>query len=190
MNAGPAFASVMRTRPALFAVLALCALALIPNPAHANTKPSWEQHDRDGFAFGFRMLSGAHLHGPQGFMPTSRFSYTLGAAINRQFVLGADLGVTAWWDHKKASLHGDTFGKLFVVRGLFIRGAAGVASHTYVARDRRAGVGGSLGAGWEFPLRKKGVMSLSAEYDARIRSDRFPVRTVLFGLTVGGYSKK
>lgn len=180
----------MRTRLALTTALALCTLGLLPTTAHANTKPSWEQHDRDGFAFGFRMMSGAILHGPRGFMPTSRFSYALGAAVNRQFVLGADLGVTAWWDEKKASLHGDTFGKVFVARGFFIRAAAGVASHTYVNGNRKAGLGGSLGTGWEFPLRKKGVMSLSAEYDARLRSDRFPVRTVLFGLTVGGYARK
>ena len=110
--------------------------------------------------------------------------------INRQFILGADLGVTAWWDDGKASFHGDTYGKLFVTKGLFVRASAGIASHTYVAGVRRAGLGGSLGGGWEFPLGKKGFVALTGDYDTRVRSDRFAVRTVLFGLSIGGYQGK
>lgn len=181
----------MHARHALFAVLTALVLWAVPDTARADVKMARsEQREREGFVLGLRMMSGTTLHGPQGFTPVSRISYTLGGAISRRFVLGADLGVTGWWDDKKASFHGDTFGQLFVIGGLFVRASVGVASHTYVAGARRAAVGGSLGAGWEFPLGKKGFISLVGDYDARYRSDRTPVRTVLFGLRIGAYLKK
>jgi hypothetical protein len=136
------------------------------------------------------LTSGIAMHGPRGFTPVSRLSYALGGVVGQRFVLGADLGVTTWWDAGKASFHGDTFGQLFIIRGLFARAATGVESHTYVAGVRRAAVGGSLGAGWEFPFGKKAFASLEADYDARLRTDRTLVRTVLFGIRIGAYIKK
>ena len=175
-----------------FALLLLLVLGgLLPATAHADTRPgAWQQRDREGLSLGLRLISGTTLHGPQGFTPVTRFSYAIGGVVNRQLILGADLGVTAWWDDSKASFHGDAVGQLFIVRGLFLRAGTGVASHTYVAGDRRAAFGGSLGGGWEFPLKKRGFVSLSAEYDARVRSDRFAVRTVLFGVSIGGFPRK
>ncbi len=182
----------MRALNALLTLLALAAVWAAPQTASANTQepPRWETRNREGFALGMRMASGMTLHGPQGFTPLTRISYMPGGAITRHFTLGADLGVTALWDDKKASFHGDAFGKLFITKGLFMRASAGVASHTYVAGDSKAAIGGSLGAGWEFPFGKKGFLALGADYDARLRGDRFVVRTVLFGLSIGGYKRR
>lgn len=181
----------MHARSALLALLTLSAVWAIPKTASADKQePRWETPNRRGFVLGMRMVSGATLHGPQGFTPITRISYTPGGAITRHFTLGADLGVTALWDDKKASFHGDAVGKLFITKGLFLRGSAGVASHTYVAGDRKAAIGGSVGTGWEFPLGKKGFLALGADYDARVRGDRFLVRTMLFGISIGGYKKR
>ncbi len=181
----------MRARSVLLTLLALATLWALPQTASADTQaPRWETRNREGFALGMRMVSGVTLHGPQGFTPVTRISYMPGGAITRHLTLGADLGVTALWDDKKAGFHGDAFGKLFITRGLFLRASAGVASHTYVAGDRKAAIGGSVGAGWEFPLAKKGFLALGADYDARLRGDRFLVRTVLFGISIGGYKRR
>jgi len=174
-----------------FALLAFLLLGALPSTARAADGPrDWEQREHEGLMLGIRSVSGTAMHGPHGFTPVTRLSYSVGGAVAKQLVLGLDLGVTAWWDDKKASFHGDTMGQLFIVRGLFVRAATGVASHTYVAGDRRAAFGGSLGAGWEWPLRKHGFVALSGEYDARIRSDRFLVRTMLFGISIGAYNHK
>ncbi len=173
------------------AMLTLLVLGVLPSSVYASdkSKPT-ERREHEGLLLGVRVVSGATMHGPQGFTPVTRLSYSVGGAVTSRLVLGLDLGVTALWDDKKASFHGDTMGQLFIVRGLFLRAATGVASHTYVAGDRRAAFGGSLGAGWEWPLRKHGFVALSGEYDARIRGDRFPVRTLLFGISIGAYSDK
>ncbi len=185
----------MHARSTLLALLALFALWAAPQTARASDQgprdDRFETAQREGFTLGIRALSGATLHGPDGFTPVTRFSYAPGGAITDRFVLGADLGITGWWDEKKASFHGDTYGTLFITKGLFMRASAGIASHTYVAGVRKAALGGSIGGGWEFPLGKKnGFMALTGEYDVRVRSDRFPVRTVLFGLSIGGYKKR
>ncbi len=172
-------------------MLTLLVLGGLPSTAQAaNESREREPREHEGLLLGVRAVSGATLHGPQGFAPVTRLSYSIGGAVTTQLVLGLDLGITALWDDKKASLHADTMGQLFILRGLFVRAATGVASHTYVAGDRRAAYGGSLGAGWEWRLRKHGFLALGGEYDARIRSDRFPVRTLLFGITIGSYKQK
>jgi hypothetical protein len=180
----------MALRTALFSLVAFLLCWAVPDRARADVRPGLDTRDRKGFVPSLRLMSGPALHGPQGFTPNTRLSYALAGAINRRFVLGADLGVTAWWDDRKASFHGDTFAQLFIIKGLFARGSLGIASHTYVAGDRKAALGGSLGTGYEFAFGKKGFVSLELDYDARVRTDRQPVRTVLFGLRIGGYIKK
>ncbi|MEM6296139.1 MAG: hypothetical protein AAGA54_33010 [Myxococcota bacterium] len=181
----------MHARSAFVTLLTLFAAWALPKIARADKNPErFETASREGLTLDVRMLSGAALHGPDGFTPVTRISYSPGGAVAERFVLGADLGVTAWWEDKKGSFHGDTFGKLFITKGLFARASGGIASHTYVAGVRKAALGGSLGGGWELPLGKNGFMALNGEYDVRVRSDWFLVRTVLVGFSIGAYKKR
>lgn len=122
-------------------------------------------------------------------MPAARTHFMIGARLARSFVLGTMGHVTLYFDRgQKAGVGLDVIGQIYVVKGLYLRGGAGVISHVPLARDvltRTPGYGGQVGLGYAFGFPKsKGVaLGLGADYDLRITSDRRRRGLLTVGLT-------
>lgn len=180
-------------RSSLLAPLAL-AVSLVPSIAHAELRlgGDGEKVERKGFMVGLSLLPGAMRSG-RSFVPTMRLRYALGGGINDHITIATEFGIHKPFGikSKKIGFDVDVVATGYLGR-FFVRGGVGVASWAYApAKDPfKPGVGGLVGAGWEFALGRRVGLGIGLDYDARVRPDRLVAQTLLFGLRLTGYPKK
>ncbi len=118
---------------ALLALLAAIA-AFAPRPARADEGQIASDFKRGPYAeFAWRPAL-APLR--TDVMPAARTHFMIGARLARSFVLGTMGHVTLYFDRgQKAGVGLDVIGQIYVVKGLYLRGGAGVISHVPLARD-------------------------------------------------------
>lgn len=151
--------------------------------------------DRRGFFFGGGVGFGGTFFWYDDFLPATRLDIVLGGGVAKRLTLGADLHVTPYLSrHGGVAFGGDIEATGYLFRGLYLRGALGVAGvprRTPEDTERRgitAGIGGALGFGYEFFLNATAAMGAGFTYDARfVPGSRFPRQTLLVGLRFSFY---
>lgn len=152
--------------------------------------------DRRGFYIGGGLGFGGTFFYTNDFVPASRLNFHLGGGVTKRFLLGADLHVTPYLQRRVGvAFGGDIEATGILWRGLYVRGGlglTGVPQRDVAAMvNRRApsvGLGGKVGAGYEFFLNSSAAMGVGVTYDARfVSGDTFPRQTALIGLRFTWY---
>lgn len=192
-----------RTNP-LFLLLALL-VVLVPVSAQASglqiaggrpdrakrERPHRETPPRRGIYVGAHVRPGA-AGIVDTFVPVVRGEYEVGGGITDRFTLGVAVGGTAYLGLDKGSFDANVVAHRFFGKGLFLRGAAGVASRSpaMASVPMVPGLGGALGLGYEFRVLDRVGLGLGVDYDLRVRMDGRMAQTWLFGLRFTGYLDK
>lgn len=146
--------------------------------------------DRRGFFIGGGLGFGGTIYWIDDFMPALRTDLVLGGGVTKRFTLGADLHVTPYLTRPGGVVFGgDVEATGYLWRGLYLRGALGVAGvpkRDHENRDAEGftvGMGGAAGLGYEFFLNATAAMSAGLTYDARfVPGDTFPRQALLVGV--------
>ncbi len=191
----------MRRMNPLFLLLALL-FALVPVSAQASLKIAGgraervpreqrETFPRRGIYLGANVRMGA-AGIVDTFVPVVRGDYEIGGGVTDRFTLGVALGGTAYLGLDKGSFNADVVAHRFFGKGLFLRGALGVASRVPATASvpMVPGVGGSVGFGYEFRVLERLGLGLGGDYDLRMRMDGRVAQTWLLGLRFTGYLNK
>jgi hypothetical protein len=138
---------------------------------------------RKGLYLGHQVTTGATIE-PNSFIPAFGYRFEVGGGLGDRVTLGVAAGL-----HGNLGIRKGTAGAVDVVmhayalRGLFLKLGVGATSHA-PQRNRleRPGFGGVIGLGWEFrPLRMMGI-TVSGDFDARVRTDGRLAQALLLNL--------
>ena len=146
--------------------------------------------DRRGFFIGGGLGFGGTIYWIDDFMPALRTDLVLGGGVTKRFTLGADLHVTPYLTRPGGVVFGgDVEATGYLWRGLYLRGALGVAGvpkRDHENRDAEGftvGMGGAAGLGYEFFLNATAAMSAGITYDARyVPGSAVPRQSFLVGV--------
>lgn len=146
------------------------------------------EHKRKGFYIGTGMTTGMTTQFGS-FIPSISYRMEIGGGVTDRITLGISGGLTGHQDIPKGSAGvADVVMQGFIHRGLYMKLGFGATSHAPArGLQRRPGVGGIMGAGYEFrPLRVLGV-ALGLEYEGRVRTDGVYTQAIVFGLSLRAY---
>lgn len=143
---------------------------------------------RKGFYLGHQVTTGATVE-PNSFIPAFGYRFEVGGGLSDRVTLGVAAGVIGNLGIRKGTAGAvDIVMNAYVLRGLFIKLGLGATSHA-PQRNRLElpGFGGVVGVGWEFrPLRMMGI-TVSGDFDARVRTDGRLTQALLLNLGMRFY---
>ncbi len=146
---------------------------------------------RQGIALGVGVRPGA-VAMSGAYIPSLRAQFELSGGVSDRFTLGVALGGTAYLGLDSGSFNGDIVAYRFFGRGLWLRGALGVASHApaLASVPPSPALGGVAGLGYEFRVFERMALGLGADYDMRVRIDGRLAHAFFVGLRFTGYLDK
>ena len=121
-----------------------------------------------------------------GAIPEMRLSVSIGGRLSSRFILAAHPHADLYLDRPSASGVGiDLLGTLYTKKRLFLRAGVGVASAVPNLRSdktSRPGLGGLVGIGYDWHLKKKINMGVGADLDMRWFKDGTPRAALITGV--------
>ncbi len=121
-----------------------------------------------------------------GVIPEMRLSVSIGGRLSSRFILAAHPHADIYLDRPSASGVGiDMLGTLYTKKRLFVRWGFGVASAVPNLRNDRTsrpGLGGIVGIGYDWHLKKKINMGVGADLDMRWFKDGTPRAALITGV--------
>jgi hypothetical protein len=151
-----------------------------------------ETIDRQGVLIGYSVSPGMALVS-RGFLPVIRGGFMVGGAVRKRVLVHADIGGLGYLGYNKGSFMADVVVTGVLGKSLLLRTGVGGASALPARADRlfRPGIGGLLGIGYEFDLLRgdrsgRMLLQLTADYDARIRTDGRYAQAVFLGVRLVG----
>ena len=152
---------------------------------------------RKGLYLGAGLYTGATVS-PFGFIPSIGHRIEFGAGLTDRVTLGVSGGITGHQGMRKGTAGvADLVVTYYPLLGLYGRLGFGVTSHApwrggygqkpFPALPRRAGVGGTIGGGWEFRPLEHIAIALGMDYEARRRADGLLVQAFVLNVSLRGY---
>lgn len=126
---------------------------------------------------------------PTDFTPSLGYRMEIGGGLTDRLTLGISGGLTGHQGIPSGTAGVfDLVARVYPLWGMFGEAGLGVSSHAPVPTlEKRPGMGGFVGAGYEFRPMKRFTVSFAVDWDVRVRPDGQVVNAVIGGVSLRGF---